>query len=122
MKNRFRNIIIAALLTIATCFQFTAFGQTTKEITIPAGKTSIVIRGRGNQSYTFHFNANPNYKIQLISLKNVARLEVLGDGGEELTEGSDGHSFEGSFGVAGDYQINVISKTAFTLKIMITRP
>ena len=123
MKSQSRKFLTAILLIAAICVcQNDIFAQTAKRISFTKGKTSTVVKGAGNQSYVIRIGADQNCKIQLVSAKNAALLEVLDTEGMDLTEGSDGRSFEGSFSQAGDYRINVSAKgkTAFTLKISIT--
>lgn len=96
-----------------------AFAQTTTPINFVKGKTSASVAGKGNQNYTIRVGAGQTCKIQLVSAKNAAMLEVLDAEGMDLTEGSDGRSFEGGFENTTDLKINVTAKNAFTLKISI---
>lgn len=122
MNYQLRKILTAAFLTFALCVsQSVALAQTAERINLAEGKTSATVKGSGNQAYIFHVGAGQTCRIQLVSARNSATLEVLDAAGSDLTEGSDGHSFEGSFDEAGDLKINISAsgKTAFTLKITI---
>src|ERR1044072_8815207 len=98
MNYRLKKILTASFLTFAFCVsQNAALAQTVERINLAEGKTSATVKGTGNQSYIFHVNAGKTCQIQLVSARNSATLEVLDAAGSDLTEGSDGHSFEGSF-------------------------
>lgn len=122
MKNYTRNIFTAVLL-IAALFicKNDIYAQDAKRIEFAKGKTSTVVKGIGNQSYVIEIGAGQSCQIQLVSAKKSATLEFLNADGMDLTEGSDGRSFDGSFENAGNYRINIAAsgKTAFTLKITV---
>jgi hypothetical protein len=122
MKKPIRTVLTAVLLTVALLAgQNAAFAQTAKRIKFAAGKTSTVVRSAGDQSYLVGVRSGQTCRIELVSARRAATLEVLDAAGMDLTEGSDGRVFEGSFDQAGELRINVSSggKTAFTLKITI---
>lgn len=124
MKKHLTKILSAAFLSFALCLcqnPISAQEKASKAIQFAKGKTSTVVTGKGSQTYTLRVAAGQDCKIQLVSAKNAAQLEVLDAEGMDMTEGSDGRSFEGGFANAGDYRINVTApaKTAFTLKITV---
>lgn len=117
MKNHLQRFITVVLLLIAA--GNAVFAQTVKPIKFMAGKTSIAVKGSKTQSYTLRVGAGQTCKIRLISMRNAAMLEVLDAEGMDLTEGSNGRSFEGSFENATDLKINVDSRIAYTLNVSI---
>lgn len=120
MKIQLKKMMTAVLLTFALGIcQNPLLAQTATPIKFARGKTAASVAGRGKQVYTLRVGAGQSCKILLVSAKNAALLEVLDAEGMDLTEGSDGRSFEGSFENAADLKIKITSKNAFTLKISI---
>lgn len=120
MKSQLQKFVIAVLLIIAAGIQQnTVFAQTVRPIKFAAGKTSTAVKGSKTQAYTIRVGAGQTCKIRLISMRNAAMLEVLDAEGMDLTEGSDGRSFEGAFENATDLKINITSNIAYTLNVSI---
>lgn len=120
MKSQLQKYISVILLVIAFgIHQNAVFAQTVKPIKFAAGKTSTAVKGSKTQAYTIRVGAGQTCKIRLISMRNAAMLEVLDAEGMDLTEGSDGRSFEGSFENATSLKINITSKIAYTLNVSI---
>ena len=117
---KLKKIMVVGLLMFAlgVC-QSSLLAQTVTPIKFAKGKTSTAVAGKGNKSYTIRVGAGQTCKIKLVSARNAAMLEVLDAEGMDLTEGSDGRSFEGSFENATDLKINITAKNAFTLNVSI---
>lgn len=118
--NQFKRFAAVVVIMFAIAIsQNAGFAQTIKPIKFVTGKTSAVVKGSKTQTYTIRVGAGQTCKIRLISMRNGAQLEVLDADGMDLTEGSDGRSFEGSFENATDLKINVASNIAYTLNVSI---
>lgn len=120
MKTTIKRMLFLVVLTLSGAML--AQAQSAQKIEMPAGKTSVSVKGVGTKTYTVTIAANTDCKITLLSRGNKAAFEILDAAGSDMTEGSDGRSFEGSFAEAGEYTIKVTgtAKLAHTLTIKLT--
>lgn len=120
MKTTINKMLFLVVLTLAGAVF--AQAQDAQKIEMPAGKTSVSVKGTGTKTYTLKIEAGTDCKITLVSRGNRATFEMLDPAGSDITEGNDGRTFEGSFAEAGEYKITVSggAKLAHTLTVKLT--
>lgn len=120
MRKELVKLLI--MFTLIVGISVAASAQATpKPIQIPKGKTQTVVNGTGMQNYTIKLADNQELKLKLVSKGNKATYSLFDSAGSDLSEGSDGLSFEGSFAAGGEYKIQISAPRglAFTLTVSV---